>query len=89
MVNVTRNIEGDRFQNPYLLVCYVPLRQLVTSRNHQQCQPYIFSLFQFFSDYAQKSPSAVDFFDIDDAAEEEKVNIIFTKAHITIITNVF
>lgn len=27
-----------------------------------------------FTDYSEKSPSAVDFFDIDDVADEEKVN---------------
>lgn len=30
--------------------------------------------FVYITDYSQKSPSAVDFFDIDDVAEDDKVS---------------
>ena len=34
---------------------------------------HILITFKLFSDYTQKSPSAVDFFDIEDAVEDVKV----------------
>lgn len=40
------------------------------------------SVFVLFSDYSQKSPSAEDFFDIDDVAEDIKVRCHVNFLHI-------
>lgn len=47
--------------------------QLHQNHHLQVALTHILTKLQLFSDYTQKSPSAVDFFDIEDAVDDVKV----------------